>query len=120
MYRSHGARYEIDRCGPQRSAIESGKIDFHALTKGHYPGTRVPKNILPGLNNIGFWNAGGAQDWGLDAHRNEGVEIMFLETGAMDFGVDQKEFKLASSRSPGPGNCTSWAHPTSGRAGCTG
>jgi len=98
MYRSHGARYEIDRCGPQRSAIESGKIDFHALTKGHYPGTRVPKNILPGLNNIGFWNAGGAQDWGLDAHRNEGVEIMFLETGAMDFGVDQKEFKLRAGQ----------------------
>jgi AraC family L-rhamnose operon regulatory protein RhaS len=97
-YRARGARYKIDRCGPQRSAIRSGKIDFHALTKGHYPGTPVPKNILPGLNNIGFWNAGGTQDWGLDAHRNEGIEIMFLETGAMDFAVDQKQFKLRASQ----------------------
>ena len=97
-YRTRGARYEIDRCRPQRNAIQSGKIEFHALTKGHYPGTRVPKNILPGLNNIGFWNAGGTQDWGLDAHRNEGIEIMFLETGAMDFGVDQKEFKLRAGQ----------------------
>lgn len=93
-YRSRRARYEIDRCEPQNRAIQSGKIDFHALTKGHYPGTPVPKNILPGLNSIGFWDAGGAQDWGLDAHRNEGVEIMFLETGAMDFAVDHKKFKL--------------------------
>jgi AraC-like DNA-binding protein/mannose-6-phosphate isomerase-like protein (cupin superfamily) len=88
------ARFEIDRCEPQRSAIASGKIDFQALTKGHYPGTPVARNILPGLNHIGFWNAAGKPDWGLDAHRNEGVEIMFLETGTMDFMVDGQSFRL--------------------------
>ena len=93
-YRTHHVRYEIDRCEPQNRAIETGKINFHALTKGHYPGTPVPVNILAGLNSIGFWNAGGAQDWGLDAHRNEGIEIMFLETGTMAFVADQKKFNL--------------------------
>jgi AraC family L-rhamnose operon regulatory protein RhaS len=93
-HRARRSRFEIDRCEPQLSAIASGKIDFHALTKGHYPGTPVAKNILPGLNHIGFWNAAGKPDWGLDAHRNEGVEIMFLETGTMDFIVDQKNFRL--------------------------
>jgi AraC family L-rhamnose operon regulatory protein RhaS len=93
-YRTTRNRYEIDHCDPQREAIQSGKIDFHALTKGHYPGTAVPKNILPGLSSIGFWDAGGTQDWGLNAHRNEGIEIMFLETGTMPFTVDHASFKL--------------------------
>ena len=93
-YRSRRARYEIDQCEPQNRAIASGKIHFQALTKGHYPGTPVPQNILPGLNNIGFWNAGGHQDWGVNPHRNEGIEIMFLETGTMAFAADQKKFNL--------------------------
>ena len=93
-YQTRRVRYEIDRCEPQNRAIETGKINFHALTKGHYPGTPVPENILSGLNSIGFWNAGGAQDWGLDAHRNEGIEIMFLETGTMAFAADQKKYNL--------------------------
>lgn len=93
-YKTRHARYEIDRCEPQNRAIENGKILFHALTKGHYPGTPVPENILPGLNSIGFWNAGGTQDWGEDPHRNEGVEITFLETGSMAFTADQKKHDL--------------------------
>jgi AraC-like DNA-binding protein len=93
-YKARNARYEIDRCEPQNRAIENGKILFHALTKGHYPGTPVPENILPGLNSIGFWNAGGTQDWGEDPHRNEGVEITFLETGSMAFTADQKKHDL--------------------------
>jgi AraC-like DNA-binding protein len=88
------ARYGIDRCAPQHRAIQSGKIDFHALTKGHYPGTPVPKNILPGLNSIGFWDAGGLQNWGLDEHRNEGIEITFLENGRTVFAADGKKFDL--------------------------
>jgi AraC family L-rhamnose operon regulatory protein RhaS len=97
-YKTRRARYEIDRCEPQNRAIETGKINFHALTKGHYPGTPVPENILSGLNSIGFWNAGGAQDWGLDTHRNEGIEIMFLETGTMGFAADQKKYNLRAGQ----------------------
>jgi AraC-like DNA-binding protein len=94
IYQSRRGRYEIDRCEPQNRAIETGRINFHALTKGHYPGTPVPENVLSGLNSIGFWNAGETQDWGLDEHRNEGIEIMFLETGAMAFSADQKRYNL--------------------------
>lgn len=93
-YRSRHEQYEIDRCEPQIRAMREGKIEFHALTKGHYPGTPVPKNILPGLNSIGFWNAGGTQDWGSDPHRNEGIEIMFLETGSLAFTADQHRQNL--------------------------
>lgn len=95
-YRARKVCYEIDRCEPQNQAIQEGKIEFRALTKGHYPGTPVPAYVLPGLNSIGFWDAGGAQDWGEEAHRNEGIEFLFLETGTVAFMADQKKFDLQS------------------------
>jgi AraC-like DNA-binding protein len=98
IYQARRARYEIDRCEPQNRAIKTGKINFHALTKGYYPGTPVPENVLSGLNSIGFWSAGGTQDWGLDEHRNEGIEIMFLETGTMVFTTDQKRYNLRAGQ----------------------
>lgn len=54
----------------------------------------IPADVLPGLNSIGFWDANTSQDWGLNAHRNEGIEIVYLETGECDFTVDQKQFNL--------------------------
>ena len=50
--------------------------------------------MLPGLNSIGFWDGAGAQDWVLDEHRNEGVEISFLETGKMGFTADKRHYDL--------------------------
>ena len=94
IYRERRQRYEVDLCEPQKEAVRDGKIEFHALTKGHYPGTTIPSDVLPGLNSIGFWDANSSQDWGLNAHRNEGIEFVFLETGASDFTVDQKMHHL--------------------------
>jgi AraC family L-rhamnose operon regulatory protein RhaS len=74
--------------------MQEGKIELHALSKGHYPGITVPANVLPGLSSIGFWDAGGAQDWGEDPHRNEGIEIVFLEKGTTPFVIDSKTFHL--------------------------
>lgn len=94
IYRSDSEQYEIDTCAPQIEAIETGKIELHAISKGHYPGKRMKSNILPGLVNIGFWNCRRAQDWGLNSHRNEGLEIVFLETGGMGFEVDGQIHQL--------------------------
>jgi AraC family L-rhamnose operon regulatory protein RhaS len=87
-------RYGIDDCEPQKEAVREGKIDFHALTKGHYPGTLMPQEVLPGLNSIGFWDANTSQDWGLNPHRNEGIKIVFFETGTCDLIMDEKTFNL--------------------------
>jgi AraC-like DNA-binding protein len=89
-----GKRYGIDNCEPQKEAVREGKIQFHALTKGHYPGTLMPMDILPGLNSIGFWDANTSQDWGLNAHRNEGIKVVFFETGTCDLIMGQKTFNL--------------------------
>jgi AraC-like DNA-binding protein len=94
VYRIGHRRYGIDDCEPQKEAVRKGKIEFHALTKGHYPGTLMPADILPGLNSIGFWDANTSQDWGLNAHRNEGIKIVFFETGTCDLIMGGKKFNL--------------------------
>lgn len=94
IYRSGTARMRVDSCGPQSAAVRDGKIRLVALTKGHYPGVELRRDQLPGINSIGFWSGAGAQDWGLDPHRNEGIEITFLETGRMAFSVEAKNYEL--------------------------
>lgn len=65
-----------------------------ALVRGHYPGRKLPRGALAGVKTVGFWDADHDQDWGLDWHHNEGVELTFLETGAMAFAVDHQTFQL--------------------------
>src|SRR6266446_7570455 len=84
----------IDVCEPQVLAVRTGKIRPTALKKGHYPGVTLLNDTLPGLNSVGFWDCAGPQDWGLDTHRNEGVEIHFVETGNMVFVSDGRRFHL--------------------------
>ncbi|HVR24828.1 MAG TPA: AraC family transcriptional regulator, partial [Candidatus Polarisedimenticolia bacterium] len=60
----------------------------------HYPGRRLPSNSLPGVKTLGSWDAVVDQPWGLPWHRNEGVEIGFLETGTLEFAVDDREYIL--------------------------
>ncbi|MBI5688691.1 MAG: AraC family transcriptional regulator [Verrucomicrobia bacterium] len=90
----------VDAHEPLLASIRAGKIDFHGLGRGHYPGDRLATGELPGLLSLGYWDARGDQDWGMDFHRNEGVEICLLETGAMRFAVDHRSFPL------GPGDLT--------------
>jgi len=76
--------------------MKSGKIQLHALTKGHYPGTLLNARELPNISSIGFWNGTRPQDWGQAPHRNDGIEISYLETGTMGFAVEKKDFDLRS------------------------
>jgi len=64
------------------------------LSHGFYPGAPLPLGVLPSLNSVGFWDAAGMQDWGLEPHRNEGLEVVFLETGRMLFTVDVAKYPI--------------------------
>ncbi len=88
IFKDHGTTYRADGCTPLEQAVERGDVYFKALARGHYPGDRLPRATLPGLKSVGFWDAVGPQEWGLDWHRNEGIELTFLETGALPFAVD--------------------------------
>lgn len=49
---------------------------------------------LPGVKTVGFWDAKSSQDWGLDWHYNEGIELTFLERGGMAYAVDRHRCRL--------------------------
>ncbi len=100
LYKEEGKSYHADSCDPLTDAANRGELEIAALARGTYPGTPIPDNILPGLRSIGFWDATHDQNWGLPWHRNEGVEVAWLETGSMSFMLENKEFTLL------PGNMT--------------
>lgn len=54
----------------------------------------MPGGTLSGVKTVGHWDTGEDQDWGLSWHRNEGIELTFLETGSLGFAVDGREYDL--------------------------
>jgi AraC family L-rhamnose operon regulatory protein RhaS len=46
------------------------------------------------MRSIGYWDAGDAQRWGLEWHKNEGIEICYLESGTLDFLIDGSAYEL--------------------------
>jgi AraC family transcriptional regulator, 4-hydroxyphenylacetate 3-monooxygenase operon regulatory protein len=87
-FRDEEQVYHADTCVPLEAAVARGQVRLKALARGTYPGGRMPKTWLPGLKTVGYWDARGKQEWGLDWHRNEGIELTFLETGRVPFAVD--------------------------------
>lgn len=94
IYVEHGKKYRADTCEPVARAVAAGDIRYEALVRGHYPGKKLPRSVLPGVRNIGFWSIDTPQTWGLDWHRNEGIEITFLERGKLSYSVGHRNFKL--------------------------
>jgi AraC family L-rhamnose operon regulatory protein RhaS len=94
IYKDHDESYLADSCQPLVEAVEEGQARLEALVRGHYPGRKLPPGELAGVKTVGFWDIQGPQPWGLPWHRNEGVEITFLESGRNGFGVDDRSYVL--------------------------
>ena len=91
-YTLNKTRFEIDNCLPQLSAQQDNKIEMHALTNGDYPGKNIDKQLLEGISSMGFMDVIDEQDWGIEPHRNEGVEICFQENGTNTLTVDGNKY----------------------------
>lgn len=89
-------RFEIDNCLPQLSAVKDQKITLNALTNGNYPGKVIPKGELLGIGSMGFMHVVEEQDWGIEPHRNEGIEICFQENGTNTLIVDGNNYLTPS------------------------
>jgi len=98
VFFSPGETYHADRCGPLRTAVRRGEVRLSALVRRGYPGRIMPAVMLPEVSTVGFWDATGPQTWGLDWHRNEGIELTFLSRGHTDFLVDRERFELESGQ----------------------
>lgn len=93
-YRSQTGVYIADTCQPVREAVAHRSLSLINLAHGHYPGELLPKEVLPGLLTVGHWDAKHPQDWGLDWHRNEGLELTFIRSGTIDFLTQNVSKKL--------------------------
>jgi len=84
-------RYKADTCIPLKKAWKLGELELSSLVRLDYPGKAMPLNMLRGVNSIGYWDAHIKQNWGLDWHRNEGIEITYLETGSLLFSTESQQ-----------------------------
>lgn len=94
VYKERGKTYSADTCAPLVEAIKAEQVGHHTLARSHYPGRRLSKDALPAVLCLGYWDAKQDQDWGLDWHRNEGIELTFLESGRLGFAVDDHAYHL--------------------------
>ncbi|MEZ4969936.1 MAG: helix-turn-helix transcriptional regulator [Flavobacteriaceae bacterium] len=83
--------YKADTCTPLKKAWQKGELELSSLVRLDYPGKPLPTKMLKGVNSIGYWDAHMPQNWGLDWHRNEGIEITYLETGSMPISTENIE-----------------------------
>lgn len=96
VYIEDNKTYHSDNCAPVIRAWRSNKIKLEALGRGTYPFRPLEDGELEGISSVGYWDALTEQDWGLDWHRNEGVEFSFIEGGSNPFLVGGKEYLLTS------------------------
>ena len=119
IYTDHGYTYQADTCRPLDEAARLGELTFAAWAHGHYPGRRLPRNTLSAVKTVGFWDAEHDQQWGLDWHRNEGLELTYLERGTLAFAVDDEQHDLhpddLTITRPWQPHCVGTPHVTAGR-----
>jgi AraC-like DNA-binding protein len=87
-FRSASELFHADSCEPLKAAARAGDVRLAALGRGTYPGERLPRNDLREVCLTGYWDAARDQSWGLDWHRNEGLEFSFVEAGRVPFTVE--------------------------------
>jgi AraC family L-rhamnose operon regulatory protein RhaS len=87
--------FHADTCEPLKAAVANNEVAFSALARGAYPGRRLAAKSLERIMSVGYWDGRSDQKWGLDWHRNEGVELTYLARGKLDFSVDGTNFRLS-------------------------
>ncbi|WP_430936802.1 AraC family transcriptional regulator [Saccharicrinis sp. 156] len=90
-----GGIYNPDSCTPLEAAWKKNEIELHTLGRGTYPGRPLEEGELSKVKSIGYWDAKTIQNWGLDYHRNEGIEICLLESGSLQFDLNNNTYQLA-------------------------
>lgn len=88
------AIYFADSCDPLAAASDAGLVELNALARGHYPGHPLDDGAVEGVRTLGFWNAPQDQPWGLDWHRNEGIELTYVAKGNVGFAMDAGSWQL--------------------------
>ena len=95
VFVSQNNKYVCDTCEPLKDAIQRRTIEWVGIKRGLYPGELFKSTELENLRLLAYWNAKKQQDWALPFHRNEGLEIAFVENGTADFSIDKQKNNFA-------------------------
>jgi AraC-like DNA-binding protein len=90
----HGPVFEPALLRPGLRAFAAGQLRGYGFGRGHYPGHRLRKEQLPGVDFVGFVDAAYAQTWGIGWHWHEGIELAFQESGSDAIVVSGRQFQL--------------------------
>ena len=93
-FRSNQELFHADTCQPLKAAAMAGEVRLAALGRGSYPGARLPRHDLRELCMAGYWDASFDQNWGLDWHCNEGLEIGYVAAGRLPFSVGGQSYQV--------------------------
>ncbi|MEJ5867012.1 helix-turn-helix transcriptional regulator [Pseudokineococcus sp. 5B2Z-1] len=95
MFTGSDGAYRADPTAPMRRAGARGDIGLWAWGRPPYPGAALADDELEGMLSAGLWEVEAPQDWGLDWHLNEGVEVTFVTHGRVGFssGEDQHDLQ---------------------------
>lgn len=77
-------------------AALNGEISLASWAHGTHPGHPELPDTMPELGGAGVWDARHAQRWGLDWHRNQGVELTFVSRGRLPFACDGQDWDLGA------------------------
>lgn len=94
FYKNADDVYTPDSCKPLKAAMETGKVRASAWSRGQYPGVRLSKSLLPGIRSIGIWDIEDTQNWYIQPHHNEGIEVCMVLSGNLNFEVDGSKCEL--------------------------
>jgi AraC-like DNA-binding protein len=94
VFRMPDRVYYADTCEPLKAAVERGEAKLTARVRGAYPGEPLPPEAAPEVRTVGFWDADHDQTWGLDWHRNEGLELTYVARGKVAFAVNEQRYGL--------------------------
>ncbi len=94
VFQSRESFYHADSCQPLKAAAERGELQLEALSHEPYPGRVLPAGDLGEVRSVGVWDAPVSQSWGLDWHRNEGVELTYVSHGNVAFAADEQKYLL--------------------------
>ncbi|MCY1719869.1 AraC family transcriptional regulator [Prolixibacteraceae bacterium Z1-6] len=92
-----GLIYEADSCTPLRDAWLNQDLELTTLGRGTYPGKMLKDEELSGVKSIGYWDIKKLQNWGLEWHTNEGIEICLLESGTLGFQIKGSDYQLTTN-----------------------
>jgi len=91
-FRTTRELFHADTCQPLKAAASKGDVFLGALGRGSYPGERLPRHGLKEVLMVGYWDAPRDQNWGLDWHCNEGIEIGYVATGKLPFSLGKASY----------------------------